>query len=142
MKEMLMPQNVSQLRSLLGALSYCRRRFPKMAAGTRPLNFLLRKGVKFEFTPHHKHIVREILDELSIPNVLVFPDFEAVISGSRKFRLVTDASADGLSVVIEQQQPDGSIRSLRYLGRTTLDNERKWNISELECAAIVLGYQA
>ena len=132
-----MPQNVNQLRSLLEALSYYRRQIPKMAARTRPLNSLLRKGVKFEFTPHHERIVREMLDEWSSPNVLAFPDFEAAISGSRKFRLVTDASADGLDVVIEQQQPDGSVRPLRYLSRTTLDNERKWNISELECAVIV-----
>ena len=48
-----------------------------------------------------------------------------------------DASADGIGVVFEQQQIDGSIRPLRYLRRTTLDNERKWSISELECAAIV-----
>ena len=137
MKEMSMPQNVSQLRSPLGALSYYRRQLPKMAARTRLFNSPPRKGVKFEFTPHHEHIVREMLDDLSSPNVLAFPDFEAAISGSRKFRLVTDASADGLGVVIEQQQPDGSIRPLRYLSRTTLDNERKWNISEPECAAIV-----
>ena len=39
--------------------------------------------------------------------------------------------------MIEQQQPDGSIRPLSYLSSTTLDDERKWSISELECAAIV-----
>ena len=71
-----------------------------------------------------------MLVELSCPNVLAFPDFEAAISGSRTFRLPTDASADGLGVVIEQQ------RLLCYLSRTTLDSERKWSISELECAAI------
>ena len=136
-KEMSMPQNVSQLRSLLGALSYYKRQLPKMAARTRPLNSLLRNGVKFEFSPHHERIVREMFDELSSPNVLAFPDFKDAISRSRKFRLVTDASADGLGVVIEQQQPGGSIRPLRYLSRITLDNERKWSISELECAAIV-----
>ena len=136
-KEMPMSQNVSQLRSLLGVLSYYKRQLPKMAARTRPLNSLLRKGVKFEFLPHHERIVREMLDELSSPNVLALPDFEDAISGSRKFQLVTDASADGLGVVIEQQQPDGSIRPLRYLSRTTLDSERKWSIPELECAAIV-----
>ena len=112
-KEMSIPQNVSQLRSLLGALSYHRRQLPKMAARTRPLDFLLRIGVTFEFSPHHERTVREMLDELSSPNVLTFLDFEVAISGSRKFRLVTDASADGLGVVIEQQQPDGSIRLLR-----------------------------
>ena len=40
-------------------------------------------------------------------------------------------------MAIEQQQPDGPIQSLHYLRRTTLGNERKWSISELECAAIV-----
>ena len=109
----------------------------RSAAQTRPLSSLLRKGVKFEFILHHERIVREMLDELSSPNVLAFPDFEAAISVSRKLRLVTDASADGLGVVIEQKQPKGSIRPLSYLSRTTLDIKRKWSISELECAAIV-----
>ena len=66
-----------------------------------------------------------MLDKLSIPNVCAFPDFEAAISRPRKVRLVTYISADRLGVVIEHQQPDGSIRPLRYLSRTTLDNERK-----------------
>ena len=44
-----------------------------------------------------------MLDELLRPNVLAFPDFEAAISGSRNLRLVTDASANGLGVMIEQQ---------------------------------------
>ena len=44
-----------------------------------------------------------MLDELFSPNVLAFPDFEAAISGSRKFRLITDASADGFGAVIEQR---------------------------------------
>ena len=48
MNEMFMSQNVSQLRSLLGALSYYGRQLPKMAARIQPLNSLLRKGVKFE----------------------------------------------------------------------------------------------
>ena len=78
-----------------------------------------------------------MLYKLSILNVFAFPDFEAAISGSRKFRLVKDISADGLGVVIEHQQPDGSIQPLRYISRTTLDNVRKWSISELDFAAIV-----
>ena len=66
MKKIPMSQSVSQLRSLLGALSYYRRQLPKMAARTRPLNSLLRKRVKFEFPPHHERIVREMLDELLV----------------------------------------------------------------------------
>ena len=57
MNELSMSQNVSQLRSLLGALSYYGRQLPKMAARTQPLNSLLRKGVKFDFSSHHERIV-------------------------------------------------------------------------------------
>ena len=71
------PLDVSQLRSLLGALSYYRRQPPKMAAQTRSLNSLLRKGVKFEFIPHHECKVQGMLvDELSSPNVLAFSDLK------------------------------------------------------------------
>ena len=89
---MSMPQNVCQMRSLLGGQPQ-----------PRPLSSLQRKGVKFKFAPHHERIVREMLDELFSPNVLAFPDFEAAISGPRKFRLITDASADRFGAVIEQQ---------------------------------------
>ena len=57
MNEMPMSQHVSQLRSLLGALSYSGRQFPKMAARIQPLNSLLRKRFKFEFSSHHERIV-------------------------------------------------------------------------------------
>ena len=100
MKELPMPENVSQPTSLLGTLSCYRRQLPKMAARTRPLNPLLQNGVKFESSPHHERIVRVMLDELSSPNVLDFLDFEAAISGLRKFRLIKDTSADGLGVAI------------------------------------------
>ena len=56
-KEMSMSKNVSQPRSLIGALSYYGQQLPKMAARTQPLNSLLRKGVKFEFSPPHERIV-------------------------------------------------------------------------------------
>ena len=80
-KGMLMPLDVSQLKSLLGALSYYRRQLLKVATRTRPLNSLLRKGVKFKIIPHHKCKVQEMLDELSSPNVLAFSDSEAAMLG-------------------------------------------------------------
>ena len=104
----------------------------RSAAPTRPLSSLLRKGVKFEFTPHHEGIVREMLDELFSPNNLAFPDLEAAISGSRNVRLVTDASARRTRCGDRTAN-----RPLRYFRRTTLDIKRKWSISELGCAAIV-----
>ena len=67
-----------------------------------------------------------MLDQLSSPKVLAFPDLEAAIPGSRKFRLVTNASADGLGVVIEQQQPD----SEAFLGWTAPRSSRPLGVTE------------
>ena len=38
MTKLPMPSNVSQLRSLLGALSYYRKKLPQVSTVTRPLN--------------------------------------------------------------------------------------------------------
>lgn len=71
-------------------------------------------------------------------DVLAFPNFGDAISGVRKFRVITDASTDGLSGgVIEQDQPDGTTRPLCFLSRTYLPNERNWTSTELECGALV-----
>ena len=128
-----MPTNVSQLRSL----SYYRNFLPQTAALTRPLNNLLKKNAKFVFTTEHVEIVQVLMKRLSSPDVLAFPDFKAAMSGERPFRLITDASVDGLGAVIEQKQSDNSIRPLGFLSRTTMPNERNWSATELECAAIV-----
>lgn len=106
--KMPMPTNVSQLRSLMGAMSYYRKLLPKMAAVTKTLKSLLKKGVKCEFTVEHIQVVQELLARLSSPKVLVFPDCSAAISGERPFQLITDASADELGAVIKQEQSDGT----------------------------------
>ena len=110
MTKLPMPSNVSQLRSLLGALSYYRKFLPQMSTVTRPLNKLLKKGVKFVFTTEHVEIVQNLIKRLTSPDVLAFPDFKAALSGDRPFRLITDASVDGLGAVIEQAQTDSSTR--------------------------------
>ena len=139
MTKLPMPTNVSQLRSLLGALSYYRKFLPQMATLIQPLNNLCQKNVKFVFTTEHVEIVQVLMKRLSSPDILAFPDFKAAMSGERPFRLITDASVDGLAAVIEQKQSDESIRPLGFPSRTTMPNERNWSATELECAAIVWG---
>lgn len=53
MTKLSMPSNVSQLRSLLGALSYYREKMPQMATVTRPLNNILTRGVEFVLATKH-----------------------------------------------------------------------------------------
>ena len=114
MTKLPVPSNVSQLRSLLVALSHYRKILPQISTVTRPLN-LLKKGVKFVFTTEHFEIVQNLIKGLTSPDVLAFPDFKAALSDDRPFRLIGDASVDGLGAVIEQAQTDSSTRPLCFL---------------------------
>ena len=57
-----------------------------------------------------KKLAREILAELTTPPVLVFPDWDAVVDGSRPFHVYRDACIDGFSAASKQDQMDGSIK--------------------------------
>ena len=126
-----MPRDLKQMRSLLGGLSYYRkglsyyRKFlPGMSKWIRPITALLKKGANVLLTPSMEVIVRDMLAELAVPPVLVFPDWDAVEDGSRPFRVYCDASIDGFGAALEQEQPDGSVRPIGYVSRATLDSER------------------
>ena len=47
--------------------------FPDLSKRLRPINSLLRKGVKFAFTPAMEKLVREIVAELATPPILFSP---------------------------------------------------------------------
>ena len=74
MMKMPMPENLNQLRSLLGYLSYYRKFLRDMAKRIRSITFFLKQGVKFVFTNSMETIVRELLAELSTPPVPVNPN--------------------------------------------------------------------
>ena len=59
----------------------------RLVQADTPFTSLLRKGVRVEFTPAMEVIVREILAELAVPPILVFPDWDAVADGSRPFHV-------------------------------------------------------
>ena len=103
----------------------------------RPITSLLRKGIKFEITPAVEVIEHEILAELPTPPILVFSDWEAITDGSRAFHVYSDAYIYGFGAVLEQNQPDDSVRPIAYITRVTLDSERHWTPLDLEAGSIV-----
>ncbi|CAB1106363.1 unnamed protein product [Ectocarpus sp. CCAP 1310/34] len=100
LRQVPMPTNVSQLRSLLGSLSYYRKFLKNMSAKVKPINAMLKKGAKIAFTADDVAVVRKGI--LSGPEVLAFPCYEGAISGKRPFRLTANASISGLGAEIEQ----------------------------------------
>ena len=71
LRKLPMPNNVSELRSLLGGLSYYRKFLPNLSRRLQPNTRLLKKDVPFTFDAEIEAIVREILKLLTKPPVLV-----------------------------------------------------------------------
>ena len=69
-----MPTNVKQLRSLLGGIGYYRKVIANMFTLLRPVNALLKQGVKFIFTPAMEAIIQQLFHDLATPPILVNPD--------------------------------------------------------------------
>ena len=99
--DMPMPTDVKQVRALIGGINYYRNFLPDVSKRLRPINVLLRKGLKFVFTPAMENLVREILAELTTPPVLVFPDWDAVADGIRPFDVYCDACIDGFGAALK-----------------------------------------
>ncbi|CAB1103025.1 unnamed protein product [Ectocarpus sp. CCAP 1310/34] len=135
--KMLLPNNVKQLRSLLGGLSYYRKSIKGLAVRVKPLTDLLRKDAKFCFTPAMADTVKGLLAKLTEPPVLAFPDWDAVADGSRPLRLCCDACVDGFGEALEQEQADGFVRPILFVSRATLESERNWTVLDLEAGRIV-----
>ena len=132
-----MPTDVKQVRALMGGINYYRNFLPDLSRRLRPMNVLLRKGVKFAFTPAMEESAREILAELTTPPVPVFPDWDAVADGTRTFHVYYDACIDGFGAALEHEQTDGSIEPIAYIRRATLDSERRRTPLDLEAGSIV-----
>lgn len=82
--QMLMPTDVSQLRSVLGGISCYRYFLPDLSKRLRPLNNLL-KIPRTGCTPEMAVLIRAIRTELSNPLVFAFPGWDPAINGSRDF---------------------------------------------------------
>ena len=58
------PRDLKQVRALLGGVGYYHKFLRDLSKRIHPIISLLKKGVKFEFTPAMEVIVREILADL------------------------------------------------------------------------------
>ena len=131
-----MLNNVSELRSLLGGLSYYRKFLPNLSKRLQPITRLLKKDVPFSFDAEMEAVVREILKVLTKPPVLVYPDFKAARDGSRKLRSYCDTSAAGFGATLVQPQKDSTVRPIVYLSRAVQPNEQGWAPIEKEAGCI------
>lgn len=127
------PNNIKELQSFLGLSGYYRRFIQDYARKASPLTQLLRKGVKYKWTPECQNAFQTLKDALCAQPVLVLPN------STGKFVLHTDASHLAISAILHQIQNDGTERVIAYASRKLQPAERNYGITELECLAVFYG---
>lgn len=90
------PTSVKFLRAFLGLASYYRKFIPNFAKIADALNKLLHKETLFARNEKCEEAFQKLKELMTEAPVLCFPDFE------NPFKLCTDASDQGLGVVLSQ----------------------------------------
>lgn len=135
------PQNVGQLRKMLGLLTYYRQyikdfsrkasclydllkadpnEVPDKTTKTKKVSHVVPSNKPITWTDQHQLALEELIDCLLHPPVLGFPDF------TQPFVVHTDASHQGLGAVLYQKQ-DGKLRVIAYGSRSLTAAEKNYH---------------
>ncbi|GKV11419.1 hypothetical protein SLEP1_g22680 [Rubroshorea leprosula] len=120
------PNSVAEIRSFLGLASYYHRFVEDFSRIALPMTRLIRKDIKFEWTPECEKSFLTLKEKLVTAPVLALP-----INGER-FTIYSDASKKGLGCVLMQK--DGVIA---YASRQLKSYEENYLTYDLKLAAVV-----
>lgn len=124
------PKTVTEVRRLIGMVSWYRRFIPTFSDLVVPLTSLLKKGAKFIWDDGCEESFKNIKNALVSAPILTCPNFEY------PFVLQTDASAYALGSVLTQKI-DGEEHVICYLSRTLSKQERKYSAVERELLCVL-----
>ncbi|XP_041820347.1 uncharacterized protein K02A2.6-like [Chelmon rostratus] len=127
------PNNVTQLRSFLGLLTYYARFVPNLANKLKPLHELLNNTKTWEWTNRCETAFREAKMALSNSDALMHFDPTLPI------QLACDASPYGVGAVVSHILPSGEERPIAFASRTLSQAEGRYAQIEREALAIVFG---
>ena len=130
-RNMKSPTTVKGVRSFLGSVNFFRQLIANVGKRTEPLNRLLKKGVKFEWTDEQENAFVDLKMALTNAPVLAFPDT------SKPYRLYTDASDYAIGGILTQMDENNNERPIQYVSKTLADCEKKWATVEKEAYAML-----
>lgn len=126
------PSNIHELKSFLGLVNYYRVFVPQASSILCPLNNLLQKEAKWEWTQVHDEAFNKIKRELASDIFL------AHYNPQCKLVLTVDASPWGLGAVLAQLEGDCE-RPIAYASRSLNSAEKQYSQIQKEATAIVFG---
>ena len=123
-----MPETFTQVQTFCGLMGHYRCSIKGFANITRPLYNVFGKELKMgpvQLPPEAQEALGILKDKIQSTPMLVFPDFD------KPFLLETDASEEGLGVVLSQKQhDDGCYHPVTFGSHSLMPSDK--NTSKLE----------
>ena len=129
------PHDLKGLRGFLGMAGYYRRMIKNFATIAAPLNGLLKKGVRFEWTNKCQEAFQLLKDALVSDQVMAYPQ-----KGGR-YILDSDACDLGAGAVLSQVQ-GGVERVIAYWSKGWSPSQRNYSTTRKEMLACLLSMEA
>ncbi|MEM7375714.1 MAG: reverse transcriptase domain-containing protein, partial [Bacteroidota bacterium] len=123
------PENVHDVRSFLGMVSYYRKFIPGFAHIAGPLHNLVKKTVTWQWGPHERKAFRELKEKMTRAPILRIPD------PTLEYTVITDALLSAYGAVLLQDQGKG-LQPLAFLSRRLKPAESRYSPYEREFGAI------
>lgn len=124
------PKRQKNVRQFLATVNFYREFIPRLGELTAPLTHLLKKEVKFKWTPECDEAFKNLKNALSSDPILKMPDYDL------PFELHTDGSFIAIGSALMQRHND-TLHPVAYFSRKLRPNERKWSISQIEGLAVI-----
>jgi RNase H-like domain found in reverse transcriptase/Integrase core domain/Integrase zinc binding domain/Reverse transcriptase (RNA-dependent DNA polymerase) len=125
------PNDVSQLRSFLGAANYYGKFVTSIGKLRGPLDELTLKDVKFDWQPKQQEAFEKLKQVLASDLILTHFD------PNKKIIVAADASAYGKGGSIMHEFPDGSLHPIKYVSKSFKAAEKNYSQIQREAVALV-----
>ena len=127
------PQNLTELKSYLGLLTFYGKLIPNMSTLLAPLYQLLKSSTGWQWTEKQEETFQKLKKVLTSSSVLIHFDTNLDII------LSEDASAYGVGAILAHKMPNGSERPVAFASRTLSCSEKNYSQIEKEALACVFG---
>ena len=102
----------SEVRNILGMVTYCAKFIPNFSDVSQPLCDLMKKDAPFQWSEKHNKLFKQIKELLTSSIVMAYFD------PNEDTEVVTDASPWGLSAILVQRSPGQEDRRIvAYVSR-------------------------
>ncbi|XP_051785433.1 uncharacterized protein K02A2.6-like [Erpetoichthys calabaricus] len=125
------PENVTQLRSFLDLVNYYHRFLPNLSTVLHPLNCLLQKGSKWEWSQDCEQVFNTAKQLITSDEVLTH------FNPKLPLRLACDASPYGIGAVLSHKMLDGTERPIAFASRSLSPAEKNYAQIDREGLSLV-----